>query len=227
MGTASWTRDYRKGLRLLSGRREVEAARALREAAELCPASRRRDLARILYFLAIALERAGSGALALRSLADARRLDRRGHAREIHRRWANEYGMRRQRDAAGDDYCAFFSVQMARYLSKRGNGRFGSQAERDAVGDLITDAWRRLAASGIFAGMPAERKLEFFRRAKVDLPFLYLEDAFEESRAPVVVDFIRERRVAADDRCPCGSGLPYRSCCGRVPSSCEFDPGSL
>ncbi len=227
MRRESWMQEYRKGLRFLSRRRTLDAVRAFRTAVDLCPVTQRRDLSRILYYLALSLEHAGSGGLAIRSLADARSLDRRGYARKMHDRWVNEYGMRRQRDVDGDDFCAFFSIQTKRYLSKRGGGRFGSDAERDAVSDLIKDAWVRLSRSGILRNVPADRKLALFRRAKVDLPFLYLEDAFDEARGPIAVDFRRGKAVGDGDRCPCGSGLPYIACCGRIPASCELDSGSF
>ena len=60
-------------------------------------------------------------------------------------------------------------------------------------------------------------------------PVLYAEDAFETGDEPLVGDFRRgalgKARVGADDRCPCGSGLPFRRCCGRQASCVEIEYG--
>jgi hypothetical protein len=225
----SWQSDYRRGLRFLSSHRLPGAVEALRGAADLCPASARADLARILYYLGLALERSGHSSLAVKSWVSARRLSRRGTIAQAYARWVNEYGMRRMPTPEGDDYCAFKAAQTARYLSKRGSGKFGSRAERDAVTDLIGVSWATLRSSGVLRGLSPARKLELFKRAKVDLPFLYAEDAFDSGDEPLVGNFRRgslgKARVTADDRCPCGSGLPFRRCCGRQASCVEIEYG--
>lgn len=226
----SWQADYKRGLRFLSRHRLSGAVESLRGAAELCPASSRAELARILYYLGLALERSGYSSLAVKSWVSARRLSRRGAVARANARWVNEYGMRRMPTSDGDDYCAFKAAQTARYLSKRGSGKFGSRAERDAVTDLIGVSWATLSSSGVLRGLSPARKMELFRRAKVDLPFLYAEDAFDAGEDPTVGNFRRPSlgkvRVSGDDRCPCGSGLPFRRCCGRQASCVEIEYGS-
>ncbi|MFA6507151.1 MAG: SEC-C domain-containing protein [Treponemataceae bacterium] len=225
-----WAISYSRGLRKLSKHCPQSAVAELREAAAACPARARKDLSRILYYLGLALERSGQPSLAVKSWASARRLERGGAIGRVFARWVNEYGMRRMQSRDLDDYCAFKAAQVARYLSKRGLGRFGSKAERDAVIDLITDSWRVLQKSGFLRGLTASRKMELFHRARVQLPFLYLEDALETPSRAITGDFRHGSavsvRVKPDDRCPCGSGLPFRRCCGRQASCLELEYGS-
>lgn len=225
----SWQRGYRRGLYFLSRHRGPQAVEALRRAAELCPATSRSALARILYYLGLALERTGRSSLAVKSWVSARRLARRGTVALAYTRWVNEYGMRRMPSPEGDDWCAFKAAQTARYLSKRRSGKFGSRAERDAVTDLIADAWRTVQRSGVLRGLSAARKMEIFKRAKVDLPFLFVEDALDSPCEPIVADFRSSSArpwVQPEDRCPCGSGLPFMRCCGRQRSCVEVEHGS-
>ncbi len=227
----NWSMHYARGRRFLSRHEPREAVGEFRLAAEDCPASSRRDLARILYYLGLALERTGRGDLAVMSWVSARKLVRSGAVERAYGRWVNEYGMRRRPSREADDFAAFKSIQTARYLSKRGERRFASRAERDAVSDLIEDAWRSLRARLNLQGLTCGRKLELFRQAAVDLPFLCVEDAMEIPFDPIVGNFRSARlgrgRVMGDDRCPCGSGLPFRACCGRLHSCVELESGSL
>jgi len=227
----SWTLSYKRGLRLLSDHKPLEASREFRRAAQDCPASNRLHLARVLFYFGISLERSGQGTLAVKSWVNARKLVRSGAVARAFDRWVNDYGMRRRPNTEGDDYCAFKSIQVGRYLGTRGSGRFGSQAEKDAVNDLILDAFRLLSRSGILQGLPVQRKLELFKRSRVDLPFLYVDDALELQKEPLVGNFRRAQlgavRVGPEDRCACGSGLPSRVCCGRLSSCMEIEYGSL
>lgn len=227
----SWSMHYSRGRRFLSRHEPRPAIVELTQAAANCPANYRRDLARILYYLGLALERTGRGDLAVMSWVNARKLVRSGAVERAYGRWVNEYGMRRRPSREADDFAAFKSIQMARYLSKRGSRRFASRAERDAVSDLIEDAWKSFSAQRVLQGLPCARKLELFRRATVDLPFLCVEDAMESGFEPIVGNFRAGRtgpaRVLSDDRCPCGSGLPFRACCGRLHSCVELEAGSL
>jgi hypothetical protein len=230
-GMHSWAMQYKLGSRLLARHEPGAAIGALRKAAEGCPARRRRELARILYYLGLALERTGRGDLAVMSWVNARKLVRSGAIERAYGRWVNDYGMRRRPTREGDDFAAFKSIQMARYLSKSGSKRFSSRAERDAVNDLIGDAWETLRDRLDLEHLSCTRKLELFRRATVDLPFLCVEDALDSYREPVVGNFrfskVRSARLSSEDRCTCGSGLPFRACCGRLRSCVELESGSL
>jgi hypothetical protein len=222
---------YKRGRRFLSRHEPRAAIVEFRMAAEGCPVSMRRDLASILYYLGLALERMGRGDLAVMSWVNARKLMRSPSIERAYGRWVNEYGMRRRPSREADDFAAFKSIQTARYLSKRGSKRFSSRAERDAVSDLIDDAWQGLRTRPELQNLSCARKLELFRKASVDLPFLCVEDALESGFEPIVGNFrsarVRAARVSSEDRCPCGSGLAFGACCGRLHSCIELESGSL
>jgi urease accessory protein UreE len=59
-----------------------------------------------------------------------------------------------------DDWTAFASVHLSRYLMAKHRKRFATAAERDMVIDLIRDHWLALGASGALAGKTSSRKLE-------------------------------------------------------------------
>lgn len=226
----TWKQAYRRGRRCLSKHEAEAAIKAFQEALNCCPVTNRRSASHILYSLGLALQQSGHPALAAKSWVNARKLSRRGWEAKSCERWVNAYGMRRCATPVEDDYNAFRAIQVARYLGRRGSGRFGSRAERDVVYELIGDAWRVIHRSGILAAMSVSERLSAYRRARVDLPFLYVEDALERDREPIRGNFRPgaqvSLRVAPDDRCPCGSGLPQRMCCGRLHSCAELESGS-
>jgi len=166
-----------------------------------------------------------AGFIGRKSWVNARKLIRNGPVQWEFSRWVNEYGMRRCEKQEADDYFAFQSIQVSRYLSKKDRGRFGSRSERDVVYELIFDAWKILRCSGLLVSKTTAEKLAIFKRARVDFPYVYVEDALEENREPLVGDFRRGRvtkaRIGSDDPCSCGSGLPWKLCCGRLSSCVE------
>lgn len=224
-----WITAFNRGQRKLSKHDPQGALLEFRKAAACCPVSQRSDLARILLYLGISLERLGKGSLAVKAWVNARKLVKSGTVRYVCERWVNGYGMRRCMDARNDDYLAFKSIQVARYLSKRASGRFGSNAERDVVYDIIKDAWKLLSESGILNAMGLSEKLGVFRQARLDFPYLYAEDAMDMDCEILRGNFRpgnkKVLRIRSDDLCPCGSGLPSRMCCGRLYSCTEIESG--
>ncbi len=226
-----WSLAFRRGLRYLSRHEPRSAVASLQSAVDLCPLKDKHTLARILLYLGIALERSGQSALAVKSLVNARRLSRAGVVLKVYQRWVNEYGMRRCSCSEGDDYAAFKSIQVGRYLSKRGNGRFGSRAERDVVYELIRDAWKTIWASKVLLSLRVSEKMAIYRRARIYFPYLYVEDALDSPKEPLRGNFsyttqgrrTGSPRLGDDDPCFCRSGLPLRKCCGRVSSCADMD----
>ncbi len=227
----AWTIPFNRGIRLLSRHKPAAAVRDFRAALDACSTADRKNLARVLYYMGVALERSGSRSLAVKSWVNARRLVREGPIVKAFGRWVNEYGMHRCASSGADDYNAFKSVQVGRYLGRRGSGKFGSPAERDVVYGVITDAWKVLAGSGLLRCLSTTDKMAIFRRAQLDFPYLYPEDTGTEACEPIVGNFRpspgKSLRISADDPCSCGSGLPRRMCCGRLYSCVELESGSL
>ncbi|PKL25795.1 MAG: hypothetical protein CVV47_03890 [Spirochaetae bacterium HGW-Spirochaetae-3] len=198
------------------------ALRALRSAVAACPATDRAELARRLYWLSIALRRIGKDGLAVKALSNAQRLAPRSRARTLYERFANGYGMPKSSCVEHDDYRAFCSIQIRKYLERVPDGRFADQDEIDTVLTMIADAWLKLYASTAISSVDCDEKLRIFREAGVAFPALRETRAARPGRV-IVADFYRGRTQRTADRCLCGSGLPYRMCCGRIRPLYESD----
>ncbi|WP_304221319.1 hypothetical protein [Gracilinema caldarium] len=221
-----WFGPFERGRKALAKHKTAYAIKEFKKAAELCPVRASKELARILYYLGLALDRSGQPGLATKSWVNARKLVRSGPFVSLYSRWINGYGMRKSEKPILDDYRAFQSVQVFRYLSKRGSGRFCSEAERDVVYAVIDDAWKLISKSKVLYSLSCTEKLAIFRKAKLDFPYLYIEDVFQTDCDPVIGNFRQKHSVSSvrltdDDPCSCGSGLPRRMCCGRLYSCTE------
>ena len=214
------SRELKAGVRALGKHRPDLAVRSLRAAVDACPASLAGDLELRLYWLAIALLRLDRPELALKSLASAQKLRPRGIARAAYRRRANEYGMPRRGKVELDDFYAFYSIQACLYLKRKDRPRFDSVEEKDAVVRLIGDAWRGLSRSGRLKGLDSSAKLAIFRDVRTAFPAFGLSRA--SAGAVLSVDFRRKTLLRGEERCPWGSGLPFRQCCGRTASPREL-----
>ncbi|MBN1241820.1 MAG: tetratricopeptide repeat protein [Spirochaetales bacterium] len=214
-------RGYSNGRRALALHRDLEALRLLRAAVdELGPGDRL--LSQRLYWLGIALLRLGRRDLAVKSLASAQKLAPRGHARSLYGRLVNGYGMAKSSCEDHDDFRAFYSVQAERYLG--GRTAFRDEIEREAVSHALAGAWIGIVASGLLDDLDCAGKLQLYRKIDAGIPSVLAET--RDSRAHVIpVDFRRDRRIGPADRCSCGSGLPWRLCCGRTVSPSEHPRG--
>lgn len=221
-----WQGPFKRGCKALAKHKTSIAIKEFRAALEYCPIQESRQMARILFYLGLALDRSGQGGLAAKSWVNARKLVRTGYLKELYTRWVNEYGMRKNGNPQVDDYLAFQSVQLYRYLSKRTSGRFCSEAERDVVYAVIDDAWKLFTKCRVFSSLSCTQKIALFKKAKLDFPYLYAEDLLQDECEPIIGNFKRSKisaspRLNGDDLCPCGSGLPFRKCCGRITSCVE------
>lgn len=207
------TQLLRKGLRELARHRPDQAVETLRHAVELIPPACAEELSRALYWLSVALLRLDKRELALKSLASAQKLRRRGHARSIYLRSANLYGMPRQPTPELDDFYAFMNIQMAAYLVRKPRHRFASHAERDTVMGIILSAWKSLKATGKLEPLECGEKLQLFKRIRPEYPLFGLQG----STGIIAGKFgISASPALPSGRCLCGSGLPYTQCCGRI-----------
>jgi len=206
-----------KGLRELSHHRPDRALETLRQAVEAIPPSCSDELSRALYWLSVALLRLDKKELAVKSLATAQKLRRRGHARRVYLRTVNEYGMPKQPTAELDDFYAFMNIQMAAYLLKKPRRKFDSFSEREAVLKLMFDSWKALRVSASVKDADCGEKLLVFRKFKISFPdFSVGGTAARVVRGSFQTSGNNMGAFAASGRCSCGSGLPYSQCCGRV-----------
>ena len=206
----SWRLNYRRGLRKLRQHEPGAALRFLRDAIAECPVERAADLADVLFHTGIAMKKIGLHDAAVQSWNASRKLRRGGPARRHLRRFSNEYGLAKQGLAELDDWRAFYSLQVGRYLKSKRSRSIGTLAERDMIRDLIFDAWRELKSATSLDDKTPEQKLALFRGVSIVFPFFYLPGGTAETGGTGGLS-----RGFGGGSCPCGSGLPYHRCCGR------------
>ena len=208
-----------QGLQELARHRPDKALVILREAVETIPPACNDELSRALYWLSVTLLRLDKRDLAIKSLSSAQKLRRRGFARQLYLRTINEYGMPRQPTPELDDFYAFMNIQMAAYLVKKPMKKFSSYTERETVLKILMDTWKQINAQGLLLNSECSEKLMIFRKIKPSFP----EFGFSSpNRRSTVLPFASANSVNPTQRCPCGSGLPYSQCCGRVKSVTEL-----
>lgn len=217
-----WTVDFHRGIRYLSGHDPASAIVFLSRAVQHCPLSRSEELTKALYYLGIALKRVGYGNSAIRSWVTSHRMKKSKHTRALLNRFCNDYGMAKQDCEAQDDWQAFYSIQLMRYLRGFKKRTLSDRSERTMIVDIVREAWNELQASGALEGRTPEEKYEVFLNTKIDFPLFY----YSRLQDPVVrVNFSEGRRYKAGDPCPCGSGLQFSCCCGRNPGEDELSIG--
>ena len=221
--TAQWRQQFRNGQRALRRHRNRQALQLLTAAVAECPAARRPELAAALRALGFACARLGRRDAALRCWIDAQRTRKQARLARLIRRCTNDYGMPRQHHRILDDWRAFHSLQLSRYVAEGGRLPLGP-AESDMLRDLLWGHFTELLRGGVLDGRSAEQRRELFMHARISFPLLHLPSSQPDT--PIAVDFVRGRRLAPSDPCTCGSGLPYVVCCGRIPTSGEIAIGS-
>ena len=215
MGTSFWTLNLDRGLGSLARHKPVDAVRFLQKALAECPASRARELYRICFFLGIALQKLGYSQSAIKSWISCQRLNKRGYTRKMLSRLTNGYGMERQINEERDDWKAFSSIQVARYLLAKNKRTFSTPAEQDMIFDLIRDHWKTLLESGALRNLSNCDKVELFRQTWIVFPTAVITEP--HVNGPVIaVNFQTRKKIRLEDRCPCSSGLPFILCCGRT-----------
>jgi hypothetical protein len=217
---SGWNMYFDRGLRILARHKPQDALCFFEKALKECPVSKTRELYRICFFLGVTLKRLGHSQTAIKSWLSCRRLMKRGHAGRMLARLTNHYGMERQDSENLDDWKAFASIQLSRYLLSKNRRAFSTRAEQDMVLDLIRDHWKTLVKSGALAGKACEDKHAVFRQVRIVFPALVI--SYGTAVDPVVsVNFKTQKRARQSERCFCGSGLPFSMCCGRIPGSEE------
>ena len=216
-------------IKALGQHRPDKAVNFFRSATERTEVTKPVELAKTLYWLAVALQQMGQSDLALKSLASAQKLQRRGYARKLYVRAINQYGMLKRSCQDLDDFFAFMHLQLAKYLDKRPGHRFTSLEEHEVVMATLFDAWKSIQNSGAVKGRTCAEKVLYFRNLRLSFPTV--ADGMvvrpRSSRGPKNLDVTVSGRSSSVEEvlsasCPCGSGLPYLQCCGRIKSVREL-----
>lgn len=219
----AWRISYARGKVFLSLHDPESAMKSFEQALTECPVDKSRELGKILFFLGVALKKLGLPGCALRSWSVARKLDKHNFSDKFLERFTNWYGMIRQETPELDDWNAYYSIQLARYLSTKRSRRIGTEAEKDMIWELIREAWKELRDSVDLSLLDSREKLALFSGHRIVFPSFSV--ASQESLKAIPVDFMKKRRIEFDDQCFCGSGLPYKLCCGRIPCKDELRGG--
>ena len=218
-----------RGIKALGQHRPDKAVNFFRSATERTEVTKPVELAKTLYWLAVALQQMGQSDLALKSLASAQKLERRGYARKLYIRATNQYGMLKRSCQDLDDFFAFMHLQLAKYLSKRPGHRFTSLEEHEVVMATLFDAWKSIQSSGALEGQTCAEKVLYFRNLRLSFPAVTegISVRARREKGPENFDVGVSGRPSSvkevlSGPCPCGSGLPYLQCCGRIKSVREM-----
>lgn len=214
------------GKRELARHNPERALKAFERALNVCPVDHNSELSKAFYYLGLTLLRLGRPNGAVRSFRAGTRLQKRScFSRKMLLRFGNDYGMARQETPEQDDWTAFYAIHLQRYLSLKRTQRIATEAEGDMIRDLIRDYWSGLTARRLLESKSPQEKISLFRSVEIVFPFLVVPEALDDN--VISVDFRQKVRMAAEDRCRCGSGMPFMMCCGRTRGVDELVPGTF
>lgn len=219
----SWRVYLKHGKEYLTKHWPHKAIECFKLALEVCPVDDSKQLDKILFYLGIALKKVGLPNGAAKCWIVARKVNKKSYSSKMLERFVNNYGMFRQENELLDDWEAFYSIQLMKYLRAKPLCRLENGAENDMIYDLICDHWEQLKQSGKLYNKNPEEKKEIFQSVKIIFP-IYI-DYGESPEQYIPVDFMNKKVISASDRCACGSGLSYSMCCGRTPGSDEIHIG--
>lgn len=210
-----WRSPYERGKHQLSHHSPERALRHFENALSACPVSRTKELSKVLFYLGITFQKLGMSSCAVKSWTVSYKLDKNSYAGRLLQRHTNDYGMPKQETLEMDDWRAFYAIHLSKYLAQKKSGKLGTDAEKDMIWDLILDAWKSVKRSFCLENLDYETKLRIFRDTRIVFPAFRVPGQ-NVGNQPIPVDFFRQKRILSDDTCVCGSGLPFKACCGRI-----------
>lgn len=231
-----WKVPFHKGKYFLTHHMHRKALNYFTEALELCPLTEQKYHSKLLFYMGICLKKLGFDNSALKSWILALKFEKIGYSYKMVRRFSNQYGMVKQPSVPLDDWQAFYSIQLSKYLRNKPSKKPGTNAEIDMVRDLIRDTWKELNNSEDFRKtlaktQSAEKKIALFRRITIVFPVNMAGMAQPNSLwdidkgMPIPYNFRLKTLQGSEMRCFCGSCLPYQLCCGRITSEEELING--
>lgn len=217
-----WKLEFKKGKYFLSQKKFHKALKCFESAVTDCPISSKSGLGDSLFYLGLTLKRLGKVDSAMRCWRIAHRVDNNEQSIDMISRNSNSYGMSANKCKNQEDKAAFLGIQLEKYLKMKKVKRFCSDAEKDVVNDIIISYWQNLRREGQFSQLSLEGKLRFFRNQKIIFPVSDVS-YFENDSQIIFANFTEGRALSMDDICPCGSGILFNQCCGRIKSSEELE----
>lgn len=211
----------KKGLFYLKKHDPRKAVCSFKTALKSCPPKKTEQMVKILNFMSIGLRKIGLSNSAIKSILSACRLHKTRQQGKRLFRISNEYGMAATGISELDDWNAFYSIQIKKYLSTRKG--FGSGAEEDMVKHLIYDEWVIMNQLMPVAKLSIDERIQTFNETNIIFPFMAVPET--EKKNEIYINFHSGSTLKGSSRCSCGSGMPFRICCGRTPGVEELKIG--
>lgn len=221
-----WKKEIKKGQVLLSKRKFRKALKCFETAVSDCPVSSNKDLDESLFYLGVTLKKLGRDDSALRCWHIGNKLNKDGLSNEMIEQHCNSYGMSLNTCSLEDDKAAFTGIQLEKYLKMKKVGKFCSAAEKDVVKEIISSYWSDSISHEKINRLSLDNKIKFFRNQIVIFPFSHIS-YFENDSVVLYGDFQSGRELSMNDSCPCGSGMAFSKCCGRIKSEEELEFGDI
>ncbi|RQW05912.1 MAG: hypothetical protein EH225_03990 [Calditrichaeota bacterium] len=223
-----WKKELKKGKQFLADKELIKALKCFESAVNNCPVTSAAGLEKSLFFLGITLKRLGRTESALRCWHMGKHLISESKSRRMIREHSNRYGMYVQTESEQDeDKIAFISLQLERYFKTKKAQRFCSEAERDVILDILQTYWSEMLSDGEIHHFSLDEKIRFFREQPVVFPVADIDSLRNPSNEIIYTDFEKGTRQSMTDLCPCGSGMLFSQCCGRIISPIELESGKI
>ena len=169
---SDWRGNFQQARLCLTQGKPESALHLFSDALKACPVSEKRDLEKIIFYTGLALKKLGMTECALRAWKTAKYIDKCGPSAKMLKRFSNGYGMPKQSCEEEDDFQAFKYVQIKKYLTMKKSGRFGTEAERDMVNDLILEHWFFFKKSSDLSGYDYSARMQLFLDADIYFPLI-------------------------------------------------------
>ncbi|MGM0431805.1 MAG: hypothetical protein ACQEQU_03760 [Spirochaetota bacterium] len=140
------------GKQLLFEKKAQQSMQIFKEALDECPVENSLQMGEVFFFLGVSFKKLGHGEYALRC-------------------WENSAFARDRSEAiAQKDWRMFHSIQMSRYLSRKGTGQFDTLAECDMVHDLIRMTWYEIYDLEGLQQMGYYQRVAYYRSIHITFP---------------------------------------------------------
>jgi hypothetical protein len=125
-----------------------------------------RELASLLYYCGIALQKVGALEDALECWNSSSSLDPQSPSGEMIDRYLG-LDEPEEREVL-EEWLSFKSIQISRYFSLKASPRFESLDEHRRVHEVISEYWREIRESRILEELDAEERMMLFREVRID-----------------------------------------------------------
>jgi tetratricopeptide (TPR) repeat protein len=162
----SWELAKDRGKSYLSRHQPDKALHFFEQGVRECPVEENRELASLLYYCGIALNKLGALENALECWSSSSTLDPQSPAREMIDR---HLGLSETPEEEHlEEWFSFKSIQISRYFSQKAAARFDSLDEHRRVQEIIEGYWMEILESRILEELSEEEKTVFFREIEID-----------------------------------------------------------